>query len=198
MKKTVKALVLITMSACIHSGLFAQLRLPTIGNNTGKELRIVIEDYPNHFANIITGEPNTEANGTATYICKGTVSDAEESSVTKHAGKKSPYSWEATMLTTENFDKARQKFKALFGQVNNLGIHLDGHSYKLKGDYKAPSEEMKFTSAVFSLYPDDEPLKKFRTELVLQFHAPVEWKVKLLVYEKDREDDERGEQREGN
>jgi|GEM_PF-4150458 len=29
-------------------------------------------------------------------------------------------------------------------------------------------------------------------ELTLQFHAPMEWKVKALVYDRNREDAERG------
>lgn len=101
------------------------------------------------------------------------------------------------MLTTENFDKARQKFKSLFSQLNNLSVSLEGHSYKLKGDYLAPSEEMKFNSILFSTSPQQDAFKKLRTELVLQFYAPMEWKVKLMVYEKEREDDERGAVKEG-
>lgn len=54
----------------------------------------------------------------------------------------------------------------------------------------------KFTSIIFSIEPENESVKKLRVEISMQYFAPMEWKVKLLVYDKDREDDERGAIRE--
>ena len=195
MKKTVKPLVFLTILALHSFSLTAQLKLP-IANGIAKELRTIIEDYPNHFSHI-TGEVLSETNGTTVYACNTAISGAEDHTITKHANNKAIYSWQATMLTTESFEKARQKFKSLFNQLNNLSVKLGGNNYKLKGDYINPSEEMKFTSVPFSAEPGEGALKKFRTELVIQFSIPMEWKVRILVYEKEREDEERGEQREG-
>jgi hypothetical protein len=187
--------VFLTIVTLYSFSLAAQLRLP-IGNGIAKELRAIIEDYPNHFSHI-TGKVLSETNGTTVYACNTVINGAEDYTITKHANEKAIYSWQATMLTTESFEKARQKFKSLFNQLNNLSVKLGSNNYRLKGDYINPSEEMKFTSVPFSAEPGEEMLKKFRTELVIQFSIPMEWKVKILVYEKEREDDERGEQREG-
>ena len=40
--------------------------------------------------------------------------------------------------------------------------------------------------------PTDTCLKKLKVELTLQYYEPMEWKVKVLVYDRDREDNERG------
>ena len=55
-----------------------------------------------------------------------------------------------------------------------------------------PQEEMKFTAVLFSLDPADEAAKKLKVELSLQYQAPMEWRIKILVYDREREDDERG------
>jgi hypothetical protein len=196
LKKTVKALVLITAISLSSASSSAQLKLP-IGNAAAQSFRKVIEDYPQHFSHI-TGNMIADNGGTIEFTCTSPVQGEEESRITRHVSGKPIYSWQATMLTTESFEKARQKFKSLFGQLNNLSVNLDGNSYKLKAGYSAPSEEMKFNSILFSALPEQDIFKKLKTELVLQFYPPMEWKVKLLVYEKEREDNEQGEQRDGN
>lgn len=62
----------------------------------------------------------------------------------------------------------------------------------LKGIYESPVEEKKFASVLFSFDNADESLKKLRVEVMLEADQ-MEWKVKVLVYDRDREDDERGE-----
>lgn len=190
MKNSVKPLVFLTIVLLYSFGLAAQLRLP-VANGIAKELRTIIEDYPNHFHHI-TGEIISETNGTTVYTCNTLLSGAEDHTITKYANNKAIYFWQATMLTTESFEKAKQKFKSLFNQLNNLSVKLGAKNYKLKGEYINPTEEMKFASIRFFAEPDDETLKKFRTELVIQFSMPMEWKVRILIYEKEREDEERG------
>lgn len=55
---------------------------------------------------------------------------------------------------------------------------------------------MKFTSILLSPEPGLELLKKMKVEIILQAVEPMEWKVKLLIYDREREDDERGAVRE--
>jgi hypothetical protein len=55
-----------------------------------------------------------------------------------------------------------------------------------------PDESRIFTTSVLAPTAPPQPLKKLRIEVALQFEFP-EWKVNLLVYEKEREDNEKGE-----
>jgi hypothetical protein len=195
MKKSVKSLVLITMSVFIASVSAAQLKLPVI-NGVAADVKKVIEDYPNRFINLM-GEVKAENAQATDYECNFKVNGAEEAFITRYSAKKEVCSWEAVMLTTESFEKAKQKFKSLYNQLNNLGVSAGGNkAYHLKGKYEAPQENMKFTAAVFSFDPETEPVKKIKVEVVMQYYAPMEWKVKVLVYDREREDAERGAQKE--
>lgn len=197
MIKSVKSLVLITISTFVFSVADAQLKLPIL-NAAANDVKKVIEDYPNRFINLM-GEMITENTQSTDYQCNFTVNGAEEATITRYSAKKEVCSWQALMLTTENFDKARQKFKSLYNQLNNLSVNTGGSkNFHLKGKYEAPQEEKKFAAILFSFEPESESVKKLRVEISMQYFAPMEWKVKVLVYDKDREDDERGETKEEN
>jgi hypothetical protein len=191
MKKFVKPLVLITISAFVFNYAHAQLKFP-ISNAAGNDIKKVIEDYPNRFINLM-GEVIEENTQSTDYKCNFNVSGAEEAIITRYSAKKEICSWQALMLTTENFEKAKQKFKSLYNQLNNLSVDIGGNkNFHLKAKYEAPVEEKKFTSVLFSFEPENELVKKLRVEISMQYFAPMEWKVKMLVYDKDREDNERG------
>ena len=113
--------------------------------------------------------------------------------VTRYSSKNNDVcSWEALMLTTEDFDAAGKKFKALYSQLNHLGVQMPGAgTFHLKGDYEIPTEEKKFTSVIFSFSTEDEAMKRLKVEIVI-LYEPMEWKVKVLVYNQERADDERG------
>lgn len=195
MKKSVKSLALITISAFIASVSTAQLKLPSI-NGVAADVKKVIEDYPNRFINLM-GEVKVENAQSTEYECNFKVNGAEEAFITRYSAKKEICSWEAVMLTTESFEKARQKFKSLYNQLNNLGVSAGGaKNYHLKGKYEAPQDNMKFTSVLFSFDPENDTVKKLRVEVVMQYQAPMDWKVKVLVYDREREDEERGAEKE--
>lgn len=195
MIKSVKSLVLITMSVLFWQVSTAQLKLPGI-SGVGNDVKKVIEDYPNRFINLM-GEVITENAQSTDYQCNFKVNGAEEAFITRYSAKKEICSWEAVMLTTESFDKARQKFKSLFNQLNNLSVNIGAvKNFHLKGKYEAPDENLKFTSVLFSFDPNTDAVSKLKVEIVLQYEAPMDWKVKILVYDRDREDNEQGETRE--
>ena len=192
MTKSVKPLVLITIATLLFHYSNAQLRLPVI-NGVGIDVKKVIEDYPNRFINLM-GEVLAENTQSTDYQCNFKVNGAEEAFITRYSAKKEVCSWEAVMLTTENFEKARQKFKSLYNQLNNLSVNVGTvKNFHLKGKYETPEESMKFTSIVFFFNPETDPVKKIRVEIALQYQAPMNWKVKVLVYDKEREDSERGD-----
>ena len=195
MRKSVKSLVLITLATVFFAPVNAQLKLPSI-NGVGNDVKKVIEDYPNRFINLM-GEILTENSQSTDYQCNFKVNGAEQAFITRYSAKKEVCSWEAVMLTTESFEKARQKFKSLFNQLNNLSVNAGAvKNLHLKGKYEAPDPSMKFTSVVFSFEPETETVKKLRVEIAMQYQAPMDWKIKVLVYDKEREDDERGETKE--
>lgn len=191
MKKNVKALVLITSFLLLAHYPEAQLKLPVV-NAIANDVKKVIEDYPNRFINLM-GEVIAENTQSTDYQCNFKVNGAEESFITRYSAKKEVCSWQALMLTTENFEKAKQKFKTLYNQLNNLTVDFGNASnIHLKGKYEAPEEKKKFTSIFFDAEPSTAYTTKLKMELILQFYAPMEWKVKVLVYDRDREDDEKG------
>ncbi|HUR64711.1 MAG TPA: hypothetical protein VMZ03_00040 [Chitinophagaceae bacterium] len=191
MRNSVKTLVFLTTFLLFQRFSFAQFKLP-VGNAVANDVKKVIEDYPNRFINLM-GEVITENPQSTDYRCNFKVNGAEESFITRYSAKKEVCSWEALMLTTENFDKAKQKFKALFNQLNNLSVNInDTKTTHLKGKYEAPEEEKKFTSVLFSFEPASAIMAKLKVEVVMQYHAPMEWKLKVMVYDREREDNERG------
>ena len=191
MIKSVKSHVLITMSVFLFYSSNAQLRLPVIRGGVGSDVKKVIEDYPNRFINLM-GEIITENTQSTDYQCNFKVNGAEEAIITRYSAKKEVCSWQALMLTTDNFEKARQKFKSLYNQLNNLSVSFGAASFRLKGKYESPDEKKKFTSMLFSFEPANEAEKKLKIEITMQYFEPMEWKVKVLVYDREREDDERG------
>jgi hypothetical protein len=187
MKAFVKLPALFTILLFSITCLNAQLKLN--GNNTiSADVKKVIDDYPSHFANIM-GEVVIQNPQSTDYLCNFKVNGAEECIITRYTGKKNQISsWQAVMLTTESFDEAKKKYKSLFGQLNNLALK----AMHLKGEYESPTEEKKFSSVIFSFDPADESIKKLKVELILEAQQ-MDWKVKVLIYDRDRDDNERGE-----
>ena len=95
------------------------------------------------------------------------------------------------MLSTESFEESKKKFRPLFTQLNNLPVGINNVSFTLKAEYEVPKEEKKFTTVVFSLYPSQEAVSKLKVEIAMQYEL-TEWKVKVMVYDREREDEERG------
>jgi hypothetical protein len=191
MKSAVKPLVLFTIFSLCSSLTHAQLKKLTPPSAFALDIKKVIEDYPNRFANLV-GDLVVENNQSVQYKCNFAVAGAEEASVTRYSStQKNISSWEALMLSTESFEEAKKKFRSLFTQLNNLPVRMDNVSFTLKGEYEVPKEEMKFTTVVFSFNPIQEAVSKLKVEVAMQYEL-TEWKVKVMVYDREREDEERG------
>jgi hypothetical protein len=195
MKMTVKPPVLFALFTLLSTLSFAQIRLAPPSALSG-DLKKIIADYPQQFASVI-GEPVQENTQSIQYTCRLNVHGAEESSITRYSSDARPvYSWEALMLTTDDFDKAKQKFRSLFTQLNNMQVKIGQAGFTLRGEYQSPKEEMKFTSVVFDFHPGQEAVDKLKVEVAMHYEL-TEWKVRLLVYDREREDDERGAREDG-
>ncbi len=192
MKKSVKVLVAITMSLCLGNPARTQLKLAA-ANTIAPAVKKVIQDYPQQFHNLM-GEVIVQNPQSTVYACNFSMKEAEEASITKYsaANQYDIMSWQARMLTTEEFEEAKKKFRSLYKELNNLSVRMEeGVYFQLKGSYEEPVEEKKFTTVVFSIDRGGSKLKKLKVELQMVYE-PMEWKVNVLVYDKEREDDERG------
>jgi hypothetical protein len=186
MKPPVKTLAFLTIFFFSFISIDARVKLMS-ANTVAADVKKIIDDYPNQFSNLM-GDLVIENPQSADYQCNVKISGAEESIITRYSGKRNFISWHAVMLTTESFNEAKKKFSSLYNQLNNLSIR----SMHLKGIYESPVEEKKFASVILSFDPADESVKRLKIEVVMEAEQ-MEWKVKVLVYDRDREDDERGE-----
>ena len=191
MKDSVKLLSLFTITFFIYGSLQSQSVFKP-GNNIIIDIKKVVEDYPNRFANI-TGKLILQNPQSAEYECNFKVNNAEESSITIYsADNKIICSWQALILSTDNFQEAKSKYKNIYNQLNNQAISMEGTgNFHLKGVYREPKEENKFSVSLFTINPMNENIKKLRVEVSLQYEL-MEWKLRVLVYDREKEDDERG------
>lgn len=186
MKISVKLLAAVTILLLSFHSLTAQTT-DISKNSITADIKKIIEDYPNHFS-AFTGELIVSNPQSSDYTCTLKISGAEECTITKYsATDKTICSWQALMLTTESFNEAVKKFRSLYTQLNGLRLG----SSQLSGTYEAPVEEKKFSSVLLSFSPVNDTMQKLKVELVMESEM-VEWKVKLLIYERERNDDERG------
>jgi hypothetical protein len=170
----------------------AQLRLPTVDHSISNELAKVVKDYPNHFQNII-GELIIQNPQSTDYQSTVKLKDAEECIVTEYvSAKHNHYSWQAKLFTTDDFDAAAKKFKGCFNQLQNMTVKIGQQAYHFSGTYESPSDEKKFATVIFESAAKDELMGKLKVELLMEYEM-LEWKIKIAVYEREREDNERGE-----
>lgn len=170
---------------------FLSAQLLPVKNPFKADLAKVIGDYHNHFKNLL-GEVLEENTQSTDYRSKLILKDAEECTITRYSATgKEIYSWQAVMLKTENFDEAAKKFRTLYTSINNLSVQVNGTHIVFKSDFNKPAEEKKICSIVFEPADKKNGNLKIRIELSLQ-SGMYDWTLNILVYEKEREDDERG------
>ena len=190
-KKLVKPLAW-GISLCLSFSLPAQINQRN-GGDFGADMKAVIRDYPHNYESmrgrvVVQNPQHTE------YESTRPVQGAESISISRYsADNKEVYSWQALMLTTEDFEAAKTRYKSLYAKFNNMAVKMDyGVTFYLKGKYLEPIEERGFTSSLMRFELPDQIVRKMIVEVTMQYEFP-EWKVKVLVYEKEREDTERGE-----
>ena len=169
----------------------AQLSSP-FSTSIRHEFQKVVGEYPGQFKNL-KGQVINENPQTIEYLSRVQLSGAELCFITKYSsGSRQVYSWQAVMHTSEDFEAADKKYKWLFNQLRGMNVFHINDQYTLKGNFEPADESRKFTTSTLHVAAPPEPYEKLKVEVALQYDFP-EWKVNLLVYEKEREDDERGE-----
>lgn len=196
MKAKSKSLFSFVSALLLFQAATAQLKFPGAGNpDIRNALEKVISDYGKDFV-ALKGEVQATNPQTVEYGSLLSFKSAESNIIIQHSGNPSVYSWQARMATAEDFEAAEKKYKALYSQLKGMNLKLNrDYDYTLSGDYDKPEESKKFSSTVFHLSPAASYLPKVKVELSLQYEL-MEWKVYLLVYQKEREDSERGRREE--
>lgn len=187
-----KCLILTALLFLMHSFYAsAQLKLP-INSSIRTNFQKILNEYPQHFESI-RGDIINQNPQTIEYASQLKLGDAQECMIVKYSsGGKPIYTWQALMFSSEDFEAASKKYKWLFNQLKGMNIFYVNDQYTLKGNFEEATETRKFTSSILVPAAPPEPLKKLKIDVAMQFEFP-EWKVNLLVYEKEREDDEKGE-----
>ncbi len=170
----------------------AQLRFPVTNNELRNNLEKIIKDFSNQL-NSIKGDTLARNPQTIEYTTVLKFDGAEQNTITQYISTKPIYSWEALMLTTEDFAAAEKKYKWLCNQLKVMTINMgNGYTFSLSGRYEAPVESKGFSTSTFQLTPAATYLPRLKIEVSMQFYFP-EWKVNLTVYQREREDHERGD-----
>jgi hypothetical protein len=151
------------------------------------DIQKIVADYPHQFA-AIRGRLIDKSPQSAEYASSVTPDGSTESSVTSYSsGGKPVYSWQAVLLRTESFEDAAKKYKWAFAQLKGMNVTYVIDQYTLKGKLENPDESRNFSSSELELAAPPDPLRKLRIRVQLQYEMP-EWKVSLMVFEKERED----------
>lgn len=175
----------------LFSAAHAQVRLP-INNAFRNNVQKVVEDFPSRFASL-KGEELVTNPQTVQYASLLTMDQAESCIITQYSSSnRQVYTWQAVMLSTEDFNEAVKKYKWMYNQLKGLNVKYVVDLYTLRGTYEAPTEDRKFWTSNLVVADAPEPLQKLRIEVAMQFEFP-EWKVLLTVFEKERDDDKRGD-----
>ena len=174
-----------------HYTCICQIKLP-VNTAFRSDIQKVFKDYPDQFSNT-KGDVRSNNPQTVEYLSNIIPSGAEDAYVMQYSALgKSIYSWHTTILTTENFKEASDKYKWLYQQLKGMNVTYVTDQYTLEGKYQQPDESIGFVTSVFTLAHPPSPLKKMKVEISMNFEFP-EWKVALAIFEKEREDDERGD-----
>lgn len=152
------------------------------------DIETVARDYYDHFFNI-KGKKISETESTIEYNSKVKPQGSLESTITQIKSIQNVYTWQALMLNTEDYDKAVDKYKQIYQQLNGASFIMhDGKAWKFMGDYDTPDEERSFASSILEPDVNEKYLRKLKIEVALNYYMP-EWSVKILVYEKESDED---------
>ena len=76
------------------------------------------------------------------------------------------YSWQATMMNTDDHDKAVAKYKQIYRQLNGANFAMnDGKTCKIKGPYDAPDDDRAFASSILEPDVKEKYLQRLKIEV---------------------------------
>jgi hypothetical protein len=198
---TAAAAILLCSAASAQLG----LKFPALKTSTNtlsqsssfrSDIQKVVDEYPHHYAGI-RGEVIDKNPQTVEYASRVKPDGVQDASITQYSAiGKDVYTWQSTVVVTESFEDAARKYKWLYQQLKGMNIKYVADLYTLRGAYAEPDETIGFATSVLTPDHPPTPMAKLKMEVQLSFEFP-EWKVSLLIYDREREDDEQGNVTEG-
>lgn len=170
--------------------LSAQNKIPAlkISSSIKPDIEKVAGDYYDHFDQI-KGEVISETVSTIEYASKVLPLGASESSITEIKSVHNNFSWQAIMFTTEDYKKATEKYKEIYNELNGTNYNMhENRPWRFKGSYDSPDDDRAFASSILEPDKSEKSLRKLKIEVALNYNIP-EWTVKVLIYEKESDED---------
>lgn len=154
-------------------------------NKTNAALKMVIEDYPNHFSNI-KGDHISTYEPAVNYKSKVIIPGSVNCMLTQYKTNET-YSWTCELFSSADFQKAKTRFNDLYNEIHNTIIKLDGEKPAiLNGQYAAPEKDRKHNTIIFHFLPSKGIIQKLHVEMQLQSEGG-DWKIILKVFEHEGE-----------
>jgi hypothetical protein len=169
----------------------AQLKFPVTNNDLRNNLSQVITSYVDGFSSLKADTLSLNPQSIE-FATKLHFEGSEQNSITQFKARNPIYSWQAVLLTTEEFEEAEKKYKWVYNQLKVMTVKVQDYSFTLSGDYEAPDESKRFCSTIFKLNPNASNMPKLKIEASMRFEFP-EWKINLMIYQREREDNEQGD-----
>jgi hypothetical protein len=159
-----------------------------LSNKTNAVLKIVIEDYPNHFSNI-KGDRISAYEPAVNYKSKVIIPGSVNCMLTQYNTNEA-YSWKCELFSSADFQEAKTRFSDLFNEIHNTIIKLDGQKPAiLNGQYAEPGKDRKQTTIIFHFLPNTGIIQKLHVEMQLKSEGGV-WKIMVQIYEHEEEPSE--------
>jgi hypothetical protein len=149
----------------------------------------VLRDFPNNLRNI-TGDLVLAQGEFENYASVLALPESQHCVITRwHSIRDTTVSWQAAMLTTEDFEKADHTYRELYRKLQQCYIQLaDGTIVYLKGSWEPAKEGAAFTTSTLHLTLDDQRYREVRVELELVYQL-AEWGVNINIFSKKPDDE---------
>ncbi len=113
LRPTLIALVFLNLSAQ------AQLKFPVTNNDLRNNLSRVLTDYVQGFSSL-KGDTISTNPQSIEYSTKIQFAGAQQNSIYQFGNVQPIYSWQAVLMTTEDFEEAAKKYKWLYNQLKMM------------------------------------------------------------------------------
>ncbi|HEY4285765.1 MAG TPA: hypothetical protein VGN00_01590 [Puia sp.] len=152
-------------------------------------INAVLKDFPYNLRNI-TGELVLAQGEFENYASIVELPGAENCIVTRyHSADDTTASWQAKMLSSDDFDEASKAYHALFRKLQGCYLQLvDGSVVYLKGEWEPVKDGASFTTSTLRLMTGDWRYKDVKVELELVYQL-ADWAIHINIVTKKRDDE---------
>jgi len=172
----------ILLIAILSTGLSGFAQKARLADSSFKKIfSQVVASYAADFAGA-KGELLVQDVQSADYECLLHLPGRETGSIAEYITEAdTSYTWKNVLYTTDDFPEAKEEFRKIFTMVRSVNP-VAGHSLlSLVATYKAPVENMQFTSIRFAITPAIEPYKNVVADLSIE-NKIVYWEISLQLY----------------